>query len=90
MFQSPIFGADAQSGRLIEVDGTGGSFNPLFSGLTLKVVNVWQVEAGRRFQSPIFGADAQSSASRLNPGPWSGFNPLFSGLTLKVNRPSTV
>ena len=35
-FQSPIFGADAQSRAHPQVGGYGPRFNPLFSGLTLK------------------------------------------------------
>ena len=37
MFQSPIFGADAQSPPVSGGETRTGCFNPLFSGLTLKV-----------------------------------------------------
>ena len=35
-FQSPIFGADAQSKIAVDARRTFTGFNPLFSGLTLK------------------------------------------------------
>ena len=44
-------------------DDTEG-FNPLFSGLTLKVGMLGIEEVLRLFQSPIFGADAQSVSSK--------------------------
>ena len=61
-----------------------GGFNPLFSGLTLKV-ELEQLCLGfvNQFQSPIFGADAQSQFLKGLFGSLDGFNPLFSGLTLK-------
>ena len=61
------------------------SFNPLFSGLTLKVGHLIARLGVVEFQSPIFGADAQSQKALREQTAKSGFNPLFSGLTLKVD-----
>ena len=61
-FQSPIFGADAQRPCLKLNTFRRTSFNPLFSGLTLKACRSTHRHApSSKFQSPIFGADAQSN-----------------------------
>ena len=82
-FQSPIFGADAQSLNTGTRICTLSGFNPLFSGLTLKEASLSEERTLGGSFNPLFSGLTLKVDQKDSTIAYSSFNPLFSGLTLK-------